>query len=58
MTNKAIQLLAVAVIHGCSMIALALAPAERDIRIVIMLAIFLVTGIWFVVYWVLSRDGN
>jgi hypothetical protein len=58
MTYKSIKLLALAVMCGCSLIGLALAPAVADIRIVFMLMISLVTGIWFVIYWLLCAGRS
>ena len=52
MTHKSIKLLALAVIYGCSLIGLAIVPAG-DTRILIMFASLLVTGLWFLVYWLL-----
>lgn len=52
MTHKSIKLLALAVIYGCSLIGLALLPWGHDLRSLILLAALIVTGIWFVIYWV------
>ena len=56
MTHKSIKLLALAVVFGCSSIALVLAPPRFDFRIVVMLTTFLVTGIWFLIYWFLCDE--
>jgi 4-hydroxybenzoate polyprenyltransferase len=56
MNYKSIKLLALAVICGCSLIGLALLPWGHDLRTVIILAVLIVTGIWFVVYWVLCEE--
>jgi uncharacterized membrane protein len=56
MTDKSIKLLPLAVICGCSLIGLALVPIVADIRPFLMLAVFVVSGIWFIIYWILSGE--
>ena len=57
MTHKSIKLLALAVIFGCSLIGSALAPTgNRDYILLLILAVLLVTGIWFLVYWFLCDE--
>ena len=51
MTYKTIKLLALAVVFGCSLIGLALLPWGHDLRSLIILAVVIVTGIWFLIYW-------
>lgn len=51
MTDKSIKLLALAIVCGCSLIGLALAPGVADVRPLVMLGAFFVSGIWFVIYW-------
>ncbi len=58
MTDKSIKLLALAVICGCSLIGLALAPGVADIRPLVMLGVFVVCGIWFVLYWISGSGGD
>ena len=58
MTDKSIKLLALAVIYGCSLIGLAIVPAAGDARILLMFASFLVTGLWFLVYWLLVIENR
>lgn len=57
MTYKSIKLLALAVICGCSLIGMAIVPIGRgEILLLLMLAVFVVTGIWFIAYWILSEE--
>ena len=58
MTDKSIKLLALAVVCGCSLIGMAPLPVYPDIRIYIMLGVFVVSGIWFVVYWTSGSGGG
>ena len=59
MTDKSIKLLALAVVCGCSLIGVSLIPIEhREILLLLMFGVFLVTGLWFLVYWLLPDDGQ
>ena len=58
MTHKSMKLLALAVIFGCSLIAFAVAPSEPDIRVLVMLLVAVVAGLWFLIYWLLSESGQ
>ena len=56
MTDKSIRLVALAVVCGCSLIGLALVPSVADIRPFLMLGVFVVSGIWFVIYWIICGE--
>jgi len=58
MTHKSMKLLALAVIFGCSLIAFAVAPREPDTRVLIMLLVAVVAGLWFLIYWLLSGGAQ
>ena len=57
MLDKSIKLLALAVVCGCSLLGFAITPAS-DGRILVLLLAVLVSGSWFVVYWVASQGGR
>jgi len=48
MTDRSIRLIALAIICGCSLIGLAIARGEKEL---ILFLIFVVTGVWFIGYW-------
>lgn len=59
MTDKSIKLLALAVVCGCSLIGVSLIPIERrEFLLLLMFGVFLVTGLWFLVYWLLPDGGQ
>jgi len=55
MNFRAIKLLALAVICGSSLIGLAIGSREKEF---FLLCTFVVTGIWFLVYWIWFADRN
>jgi hypothetical protein len=58
MTDKSIKLLALAVIYGCSLIGLAVVPWGRDFNWVIISVVSLVTGLWFLLYWLFAGENK
>ena len=53
MTYKSIKLLALAVICGCSLIGFAIRSNNEGM---LNLFVFVVTGLWFIVYWLLCVE--
>lgn len=59
MTHKSIKLLALAVIYGCSLIGVALVPFRGgELRELILWSVSFLTGIWFLIYWLLYREES
>ena len=55
MTHKSIKLLSLAVVFGCSLIGFAVSERGKEL---ILLSVSVLTGIWFVLYWLMWTDRN
>lgn len=55
MSFASAKLLALAVICGCSLLAFAITDDGKDL---FAFLVFVVTGLWFLVYWLWSGQRN
>ena len=56
MTHKSVKLLALAIICGCSLLGTAV--AVREAIMLLMFAVAVVTGLWFMLYWYLLEESR
>jgi hypothetical protein len=55
MRYESAKLVALAVICGCSLLAFTITDGGKDL---VALFVFAVTGLWFLLYWLLSRQKD
>ena len=56
MTHKSIKLLALAIICGCSILGTAV--AVREVIMLLMFAVAVITGLGFMLYWYLLDESR